>query len=545
MPQNAIAWLMMSAVVFSIWCGVWRRKAELPNVVYSSITVWFAIAAFILCIPLLYAPDAFRDMGLWRVSGVIGGLVFYFSLLQVSFTSRVQTGIICAVIIAVVIQVSIAELQRSFDGLNIYPSNLGRAHGVFQQPNLLASFIAVGYALVWMAFTLPEFISTTRLTEVWRKRIFLFLALCFAYSLVMQQSRTGWLSGILVLVFCTTFLRKHHSLASIKVIIWSVIGVGTAIFRLLTTDSTIIGHDGSNHSRLAMLRISWELIKQKPWFGSGYGSFEPAFSEMQIIFSPTITEVVRHPHNELLLWLVEGGAVAGIGLVILLIGMVKLYARAWNQHKLVSDYHLRSLISEGRHYSGSKGLMLCVATIPLLVHSLTEYPFYASTPHWVIFLFLMAITDMSLMKNDKKYRLNPQCTFIAGISFPLLSIVAITMMIGCLYGNAIITRVEKEKLSDIRKIEHLSWLGKWAFEDRIAFDIQTNGLMKFNKSPNSRLLNAYVVWAEDYMSRRVDRNVYANLISIYRYRNDYKKAEQLRHQATLRFPDDIRFKLLQ
>ncbi|WP_455872368.1 O-antigen ligase family protein [Serratia proteamaculans] len=68
-------------------------------------------------------------------------------------------------------------------------------------------------------------------------------------------------------------------------------------------------HTGSNHVRYTMLRDTLAMIAEKPLLGWGYGGFEYSFHHFRINQTPptVVTEIARHPHNELLLWWVEGG----------------------------------------------------------------------------------------------------------------------------------------------------------------------------------------------------------------------------------------------
>jgi O-antigen polymerase len=126
-----------------------------------------------------------------------------------------------------------------------------------------------------------------------------------------------------------------------------------------------------------MYQVSFEAFMSKPFSGQGMGHFEKAFLSQQIIDNPTQSNGIHqyqhgHPHNELLLWLVEQGLLAGVAFILLIIGMLYLMWRGQMDYKIA------------------------LLTLPLVLHSLTEYPFYQSILHYallLIFLSLASSTD--------------------------------------------------------------------------------------------------------------------------------------------------------
>ena len=58
-----------------------------------------------------------------------------------------------------------------------------------------------------------------------------------------------------------------------------------------------------------MLKSTLAMIAEKQLLGWGYGGFEYSFQHFRLAQGLSIegVDIVRHPHNELLLWWVEGG----------------------------------------------------------------------------------------------------------------------------------------------------------------------------------------------------------------------------------------------
>lgn len=128
------------------------------------------------------------------------------------------------------------------------------------------------------------------------------------------------------------------------------------------------------------------MIAAHPLSGWGYGSFEYAFQHFRIeLVPPTrVLEIARHPHNELLYWWVEGGLVALLGISLLILGGGRLLLQVFR--------HDRRAFSTGAANAGETSA-LCLALLPMLIHTQLEYPFYLSAMHWMVFLLLLAMAD--------------------------------------------------------------------------------------------------------------------------------------------------------
>jgi len=66
-------------------------------------------------------------------------------------------------------------------------------------------------------------------------------------------------------------------------------------------------------------------------------------------------------------------------------------------------------------------------------------------------------------------------------------------------------------------------------------------LLLFNQTQDEALLSGYANWANGYLKKRIDRNVYASLYLILKHQGNSTQAEKLRREAIAFFPDDPRF----
>lgn len=66
-------------------------------------------------------------------------------------------------------------------------------------------------------------------------------------------------------------------------------------------------------------------------------------------------------------------------------------------------------------------------------------------------------------------------------------------------------------------------------------------MLVFNRTQDPLLLEEYSYWAQDYLSRRIDKNVYATWLSIMQYQQDTESHNRIRQEAHGLFPEDPRF----
>lgn len=188
--------------------------------------------------------------------------------------------------------------------------------------------------------------------------------------IVLLQSRAGQLGLLLGLVLLLPLLLKTLLKTRSKRLLISLllipIGVGLGIFGLDAFDmskrSVSIYTDADG--RFDIYAHGLRMWLEKPWFGFGYGSFESAFyssyatwRELTPGVKPIFTEM-GHPHNEFLLWAIEGGVVPLLGLILMT--------------GLVLQLLYRLPLSQSLAWVG--------VLTPIFIHSQTEFPFITHCP---------------------------------------------------------------------------------------------------------------------------------------------------------------------
>lgn len=116
-----------------------------------------------------------------------------------------------------------------------------------------------------------------------------------------------------------------------------------------------------------MLQDTLSMITAKPLLGWGYGGFEYSFAHFRLQAMPRreVLEVAGHPHNEILLWWVEGGLPALAGIVIVLIAGALLLKRAAAGSQAAGRCARRAIsgaaANAGTHPAGIPFLSVCAA----------------------------------------------------------------------------------------------------------------------------------------------------------------------------------------
>ncbi|MBL5824974.1 O-antigen ligase family protein [Serratia fonticola] len=517
--------------------GVCWRAIPLRRVVITPTCCAIIAASLLLALPVIFTRLEWQSTAIWRLAGLCAGALFYFTWLQVRMTARQRHAVLYLILSAAVVQALIVLLQLFAPAIAQYwiPSGSLRAFGIFQQPNVLASFLATGLALALAAFFLPGFRLLNPRAERCRHRALAVALLLLPMLLVWVQSRTGWLAGALVLgLFILCFGRRYPRGVAIASLL---IASGTLVAVLVQWWWNELGgalryasHAGSNHARYTMMRDTLAMIAEKPLTGWGYGGYEYSFQHFRIYQTPptVVTEIARHPHNELLLWWVEGGVVALLGMGVL----------AWAGGKLVARACWRDRLAfASQKASAGEALALCVALLPIALHTQTEYPFYLSALHWLVFLLLLAMLDRLV---------GPRLGTGAGLKrwkWPMLalSLVALFVMATGFYSGLVLTQAERGGLQDMRRVEALPGWASWMHGERLQFDRQLAGLLVFNQTHDPQRLESYAQWARGYLTHRIDKNVYANLLTILRQQQKWALAEAYQRDAVRLFPTDARF----
>ncbi len=315
---------------------------------------------------------------LFRQLFIIGGIAFLFALFQFNSTERKVNQALILMIASTLIHALIGLFQLYSPSLISawLPTNEGKTpSGIFQQINVQATYLVTGITLILFLISRP----VSRTLHPFTICMLLITATVCSFIVIYSGSRAGLLSLILSLLLLIAFRRKqllHRKKLTaaflIALSIGSFLGSQSLGFESTLSKTSDIAKGTSASARLSMYSIAWELIQKEPLTGHGIGNYLRAWNTQtghyhQAHPEAKIPPYITHPHNELVYWLIEGGvfSISGILLALLTISM--------------------AIIKCGPQRGAGYAALL----LPISLHAQVELPFYISSTHWFLWLFLI------------------------------------------------------------------------------------------------------------------------------------------------------------
>ncbi|AFI84419.1 hypothetical protein Q7A_1595 [Methylophaga nitratireducenticrescens] len=371
LPFNITVWAAATLVIaYSVWYFCGQDKLILP-------ANYKGLLALPVGILLAAALAGVQDPITWlfRIVYVMAGVIFLFGLFQ--FRLKNTDRILLLIAIATMLQGLFGIIQLF--QLPLLPDWVPRsdkvnATGVFQQVNVMASFLTTGVLISFYLCLRPVSFNRTYL------KVFLLITIIVAtYVMVATGSRIGLLSGILGLCMLLVSYRKQVR-KNWKTIITAVLVVLVASWMAKeglhkTLDKTYrVVEAQHSEQRLSIYRISIDAFTEAPIKGHGIGTFLEQFGLASSKFYqqyPTakLPTYIAHPHNELLLWAIEGGLLAFMGIIVAMFS-VFYYAVINKQQRFIAYLSL---------------------LLPITFHTQVEHPFYHSSLHWFIWLTILYV----------------------------------------------------------------------------------------------------------------------------------------------------------
>lgn len=253
--------------------------------------------------------------------------------------------------------------------------------GTFNNPNITAMFLTVA-----IPFILNKLIKQEKLI------LNISILLLFSIALILLQCRTAWIGCIFIVSFyflqfnkvkkCIINLSTLTKYLSLIIIIVS--------FSLLCI--FIYKHkQASSEGRLFIWKVSIKMIKEKPFFGYGCGSFEKEYNLNQAQYfqnNPTTLSEKEHarytymPYNDFIELAIQGGIIGCILFITLLISLIRSSIRQGNKEitAIITTYIIMVSINFG------------IQAIPLWMFMLTCFAVIASKEEEIISLSNKFIT---------------------------------------------------------------------------------------------------------------------------------------------------------
>ncbi|WP_426698069.1 Wzy polymerase domain-containing protein [Aeromonas hydrophila] len=518
LPFNAWGWIFASLV---IGLGLWQVTLQ-QRLVFSSLQGCLWLGALLLLLPMAYPGFELKDYAIPRLLGLFAGLLFLFCLYQWQLVQASRDRLLYLLLGAVAIEALLGLVQYYLlipgNWLG-YDTRANRPYGIFQQPNVMATFMASGLALAgWL--------ELRGNANPWLKGLRYGVILAASLLLVALQSRVGQLGGLLALLLLVPALHRQRRLVQVLGVV--ALGVGLGIASQYGISGVKRGLEAYQSG--GMRSIYWpyaaKLIAQSPWVGWGYGSFETTFLHHYMAdkaLNPAMVQIeynLDHPHNEFLYWAVEGGLAPMIGMV------------------LMGGALLWRVLKAG----WVKGAALLALVIPILLHTQTEYPLYHAIALWWALLLLVYVLDAEVedglqasgRASWREYVYRPWLLlrFVA-IIIPLL---VVPFMLTAIHTAWVVTKYErggyKEPTLLLDVINPMAWL------TRVEFDVNSVRLMVGLQASNHAELEAYLEWGQAFVRHTPRANIYANMVIALDALGRKEEARALRREALVLYPGD-------
>ncbi|WP_396433065.1 Wzy polymerase domain-containing protein [Limnohabitans sp.] len=489
MPFNAWGWIFAS---LTIGLGLWTVTQK-GNLTFSTLQKGLWMGAFLLLLPMLYPGFELKAHALPRLLGLMAGLLFLFCLYQWPLSRSGRDKWLHLLLGAVALEALLGLVQfyllepGNWMG---YDTKSNRPHGIFQQPNVMATFMATGLALA-------SWLQLRNDGQVWLKALRYGVVLAASLLLTALQSRVGMLGGLLALLLLAPQLLRQR-----QWMIFVLVALGVAIaLGFSPEDTTQRGLEiyQSGGIRVLYWAHAANLIAQAPWAGWGYGAFEITFLNeyatkmmLQPQLSP-IAENVDHPHNEFLYWAVEGGMAAMLG--FLLMAAVLLW-RVFQAGLL-------------------KGMGLLALLTPILLHTQTEYPLYHAVALWWALLLLVHVMDAEVEEDRQASGLGSwkesvyQPKSLMRLAAVLLPLVVVPFMLSAIHTAWLVTEFERNGRSEIHLLQKI--VNPLPWQSRVEHNVFTLQLQEGLLKRDPEQLESYLNWAQGHVRHTPRARIYANM----------------------------------
>ncbi|TFF78417.1 ligase [Aeromonas taiwanensis] len=514
LPFNAWGWIFASLIMA---LGLWQVTLN-QRLIASPLLVALWLAGLLLLLPMAYPGFELKDYAIPRLLGLFAGLLFLFCLYQWQWGRASRDRLLYLLLVAAAIEAQLGLVQfyllTSGNWLG-YDIRANRPYGIFQQPNVMASFMASGLAMaIWL-----ELRSNT---QPWLRGLRYGVILTSSLLLVVLQSRVGQLGGLLALLLLAPQLHRQHLLCRTLGLVLLGVLVGLASQYWVSGVNRGMNEYLSGGARSDIWPFTLHLLLQNWLLGVGYGGFEftffHAYTEARNL-DPNVGMAIYnldHPHNEFLYWAVEGGLAPMVGMVLMGVALLWRVSRAgW-----------------------VKGAALLALVTPILLHTQTEYPFYHAIALWWALLLLIHVVDAEVEEQDhanwREYVCRPWLLLrFAAIAIPLI---VVPFMLTAIHTAWVVTKYERggykqpALLLDI--VNPMAWLA------RVEFDVNAVRLMVGLQANNKAELEAYLDWGRAFVRHTPRANIYANMVIALNALGRSGEAERLRTEALMLYPGE-------
>ncbi len=486
---NIMVWATAILLIsFGAYQIVSRHEIFYPN----NLVLWLAFPLFII-LSSLFKDINQPDIWLFRVLFIFGGYAFLITLMQFKLKPIIQERILLIIAVSAFFQALIGLCQIYFEDLPYYSVADHVPRGVFQQVNVLGTFLVTGILISLYLISRPSYIFK----PVCIKIIYILIIAVMLHIIVASGSRVSLLSlvvAIPVLLYSRyTYLlsQKKYLALLIVVSIFAFLSAQSGFEQTVVKTVKLVEEDKAN-ARVSIFSIAISLINQQPLLGFGIGDFlkewnlasSDFYQNNKDAYLPSFT---THPHNELLFWAIEGGFLALSGLMMIALAIVK----------------------EARRL-GMRGIAYVALLLPITIHTQVELPFYISSLHWFTFIFLLYLLLSHRLKVVETL-FSPSLEKLISFGCILLPILSSLFLID-------VARAQKDIYNFVKDIESdtpplsiaLSNLYTKNYAEQLAMrSMLYNAIEQHDKEKVQLFEN----WAMDFVIKSPELKMYEDLIS--------------------------------
>lgn len=514
-PYNVFGWIFISALVgVSLW-DVGIKK----SIKFNPSLSLFLLGFIFFIIPYFYPNGISSEFGQYRLLYILGGLLYYYSFIQLQFIKEEKHDFLYVILGAICIQ-SVVGLIQYFglltDGTFLLTKKYV-AYGGFMQRNAMSSFMATG---IMISLFLMNGLSLQTKFKTIKKGLIFTIPLLASIIIMAVKSKAGYL-GLIIgmslfipnLNFTNTDIRKWILLLFTGMII------GYTSPKMFPSKSLLTRSMDEQAMSINVRLIIWDttidLWQDSPMTGIGYGNFTRRLQEKiasryhnENDFNYVSYEQFDHPHNEILLWMVEGGLCAIIGIIIMIYGFLLLVLK----QKWKTSMPYLALI------------------IPIVIHSQVEFPFDTSIMHWMIFLLFIQLLDQN---NVKTINVKSGGIFkIAAIFVPLITTMYMWKTLNHIH---IITEFESGGSKNYQLLNKIDDPGPLHLKYNLGV---LNALSDIGlRTHNRRSLELFIEKAQTFVSHTPLVSVYERMEYVYHALGMIDEANTVRKEGMYFYPE--------
>lgn len=326
-PLSTAGIPIVSALLLLAWVFRWNVRDDFKKMLHNPMIISVLVFCFVQLVGFA-----------WTSGKQVSGHKFYLLLMVpviASVFKREWLERTFGIFITAMAIAEVASYYKIITGWSTYGGAGASGYSAFMISISYAPFLS--FSICLMIVSLVE--KKARGKQVW---ILCFFITTMIINLFTTGGRAGQLAfGLLVVLLIIYYLKMHLTkvvllLVCIPLIYWGAyawnpafrVRIDAAINDVMTFQAN---EETSVGLRIRFTLNSWELIKEKPFFGHGTGSFAYEYARKNLELTPHIRPTVN-PHNMYILSLVQQGILGFTALIMLFATQIYLFAISKEAH---------------------------------------------------------------------------------------------------------------------------------------------------------------------------------------------------------------------